>query len=261
MRTIIHLSDLHVGAGDDRLLATDQLVAYIMGTWAPDDCIVVVSGDLTEGTLNPFWQRAHWQQMDAVRFALMPLVRAGYVLLIVPGNHDSGPRGALAVNRRHRLEFRERVLVPLMPWTVNPEAPVWDDGELCIVGLDSNAGQAGPDIDLARGCLGVSERLRCAQVLAHTRANRRVVVLHHSVEYDAWTNRLEDEKAFLAVLAMYPVTLCLQGHEHVERWRFDLPGVVTCFASWRSTDRRRGESRKRLGFRAFGGTLEGEHTL
>lgn len=261
MRTIIHLSDLHIGESDDRLLATDQLVAYIMGTWHPDDCVVVVTGDLTEGTLNPFWQRAHWAQMDHARQSLSALVRAGYQLVVVPGNHDSGPRGALAVVRRHRQEFYDRVLVPLMPWTVNPEAPVLDDGELCIVGLDSNAGQVGGGVDLARGCLGLHELRRLQIELGRTRANRRVVAMHHSTEYDVWTNALEDESALLATLARQPVSLLLQGHEHVERWRRDLDGVVEAFASWRSTDRRRGDMRSKLGFRAFGGPLAGEHVL
>ena len=75
MARLIHLSDLHFGAHDDRLVeAVEQRVRAV----SPD--LVVISGDLT--------QRARTEQFqDACRF-LERLREAGHDVLAVPGNHD-----------------------------------------------------------------------------------------------------------------------------------------------------------------------------
>ena len=75
MARLIHLSDLHFGAHDDRLV---EAVEKRVHEHAPD--LVVVSGDLT--------QRARTEQFqDACRF-LERLREAGHEVLAVPGNHD-----------------------------------------------------------------------------------------------------------------------------------------------------------------------------
>ena len=75
MARLIHLSDLHFGAHDDRLV---EAVEERVKASAPD--LVVVSGDLT--------QRARTEQFqDACRF-LERLREAGHDVLAVPGNHD-----------------------------------------------------------------------------------------------------------------------------------------------------------------------------
>ena len=75
MPRIIHLSDLHFGAHDPRLVdAVEEQVA----AEKPD--LIVISGDLT--------QRATTEQFsEACRF-LERLREAGHDVLAVPGNHD-----------------------------------------------------------------------------------------------------------------------------------------------------------------------------
>jgi len=75
MARIVHLSDLHFGAHDDRLVdAVETAVADLK----PD--LVVVSGDFT--------QRARTEQFkEACRF-LERLRDGGHEVLGVPGNHD-----------------------------------------------------------------------------------------------------------------------------------------------------------------------------
>ncbi len=75
MARLIHLSDLHFGAHDPRLVdAVEQRVAEI----GPD--LVVISGDFT--------QRARTEQFqEACRF-LERLRDAGQEIIAVPGNHD-----------------------------------------------------------------------------------------------------------------------------------------------------------------------------
>ena len=75
MTRVVHLSDLHFGAHDDRIVAAvEERVAELK----PD--LVVISGDFT--------QRARTEQFrEACRF-LERLQHSGHEVLGVPGNHD-----------------------------------------------------------------------------------------------------------------------------------------------------------------------------
>lgn len=75
MARLVHLSDLHFGAHDDRLV---EAVERNVDALKPD--LVVISGDFT--------QRARTEQFkEACRF-LERLQSAGHEVLGVPGNHD-----------------------------------------------------------------------------------------------------------------------------------------------------------------------------
>jgi 3',5'-cyclic AMP phosphodiesterase CpdA len=75
MARLVHLSDLHFGAHDERLV---EAVERRIDALKPD--LVVISGDFT--------QRARTEQFkDACRF-LERLQRARHEVLGVPGNHD-----------------------------------------------------------------------------------------------------------------------------------------------------------------------------
>jgi len=72
---LIHLSDLHFGAHDDRLV---EAVAVRIDEEKPD--LVVISGDFT--------QRARTEQFEQACRFLERLREAGHDVLAVPGNHD-----------------------------------------------------------------------------------------------------------------------------------------------------------------------------
>src|SRR3954449_13405068 len=75
MARLVHLSDLHFGAHDERLVEAGE---KRIDELKPD--LVIISGDFT--------QRARTEQFrDACRF-LERLQRAGHEVLGVPGNHD-----------------------------------------------------------------------------------------------------------------------------------------------------------------------------
>ena len=75
MARIIHLSDLHFGAHDERLV---EAVEWQVDELKPD--LVVISGDFT--------QRARTEQFRrGVRIPRTP-ARRGHEVLGVPGNHD-----------------------------------------------------------------------------------------------------------------------------------------------------------------------------
>jgi 3',5'-cyclic AMP phosphodiesterase CpdA len=75
MARLIHLSDLHFGAHDDRLVAAVEARIH---DEKPD--LVVVSGDFT--------QRARTAQFEQACAFLTRLRDAGHEVLGVPGNHD-----------------------------------------------------------------------------------------------------------------------------------------------------------------------------
>ena len=115
MRLVAHLSDLHFGRTDAALV--DALVADLR-RHRPD--LVIISGDLT--------QRARSHQFAAARAFLDRLPAP---VLIVPGNHDLAPLfRPLSRLMWPRAHF-QRSLPGHDPW------PVWNDGELLAIGLDS----------------------------------------------------------------------------------------------------------------------------
>lgn len=75
MARLVHLSDLHFGAHDDRLV---EAVEESVDRLKPD--LVVISGDFT--------QRARTEQFEEACRFLERLRESGHEVLGVPGNHD-----------------------------------------------------------------------------------------------------------------------------------------------------------------------------
>jgi 3',5'-cyclic AMP phosphodiesterase CpdA len=113
MRTVVHLSDLHFGRVDPRLVP--PLVQTIQAI-APD--LIAVSGDLT--------QRARRSQFVQARVFLGQLP---FPMIIVPGNHDVPFYNIVA-----------RFLTPLAgyrQYISHDLKPVFVDAEMIVVGLNS----------------------------------------------------------------------------------------------------------------------------
>ena len=193
MRTIVHLSDLHFGRVDARIIA--PLVERITAI-QPD--LVAVSGDLT--------QRARRRQFQHARAFLD---RLPFQKLIVPGNHDVPLFNVAA-----------RLLDPFggyRRWISPDLEPAYIDDEIAIVGLNS----ARALITGGRGRLNVAQienavaRLRALAVPAI-----KVVVTHHPFDLPEGFN--EDNLVGRARLAMERFAqagadLFLAGHLHVSR--------------------------------------------
>lgn len=115
MPVVAHLSDLHFGRTDPEVV---QALLEDLTQQRPD--LVIISGDLT--------QRARTYQFAEARAFLDRLPAPA---LVVPGNHDLAPLYR-PLNRlfRPRAKF-ERHLPGHADW------PVWRDGQLVAVGLDS----------------------------------------------------------------------------------------------------------------------------
>jgi 3',5'-cyclic AMP phosphodiesterase CpdA len=113
MRTIVHLSDIHFGRVDSRLVA--PLVSTIHAI-APN--LVAISGDLT--------QRARRSQFQQARTFLDQLP---FPLLVVPGNHDV-PLYNMATRFLDPVGRYRRYIAQDLE-------PVYQDDEMIAVGLNS----------------------------------------------------------------------------------------------------------------------------
>lgn len=111
MARIAHLSDIHFGAHDPRIV--DATEAWLADR-RPD--LVIISGDFT--------QRARIEQFRAARDYLDRLRRAGHTLLLVPGNHDI-PLYDVATRFMTPLHrYRHYISDILCPWFENDDVAV-----------------------------------------------------------------------------------------------------------------------------------------
>lgn len=193
MRRIAHLSDLHFGRVDARVVEAliDELNAY-----APD--LIVVSGDLT--------QHARRGEFTAARAFLDRLVSP---VFCVPGNHDITP---------YRLV--ERFTDPFGRWRhfINPQTePVWCDERLAVVGLNT-ARRIMLHWNWSHGRVRRVQLRRLEERLGALAPGLfRIVVAHHpfvAPEHAPDTRLVGRARKALDLFARHGVGLVLSGHLH-----------------------------------------------
>ena len=188
MRTIAHLSDLHFGREDPRVVA-----ALLAELDARRPTLVAVSGDLT--------QRARRAQFEAAR-AFLDRIAAPKI--VVPGNHDVP-----------LYDLVRRTLSPLGRYarTISSDlAPVYEDDELHVAGVTT-----------ARSLTWKEGRISLAQIDALRArfcvdARRlRVLVAHHPLSPPAHRPRqrlVGRSGRALRALAGCGLDVVLSGHLH-----------------------------------------------
>lgn len=225
---VLHLSDLHYGAGDDA--AIERGAKTLIERFDPE--LVIASGDLSH-------RGREAQLASASRF----LRTLGRPVLAIPGNHDI-PHTFPARFTRSFREFERQ-------WETTE--PTYSSPTLHVVGLNSVRPwrhQSGGirNSQLARA----EERLRQAQPAAF-----QIVVLHHHLIGAPWRSRKKPvarRNHVLAALVAAGADLILAGHIHQaavsERHEFEISrggerGVVVSIAPGLGQPRpkRQGEAR------------------
>jgi len=223
METIVHLSDLHFGRADERLVAP---LVRTVDTVAPD--LVAVSGDLT--------QRARHSQF---RQARLFLDRLSFPVLVVPGNHDV-PLFNLA----------KRLLDPYGGYRRHIQQelePVFENTQMIAVGL--NSARTFPFH--GGGRLNHAQVARAAARLKSAAEHAvRIVVTHHPFDLpDSHGDEHLVGRSDMAMrqLAEAGADVFLAGHLHVshvghsaQRYRIAGHSALIVQAGTMST-RRRGE--------------------
>ena len=203
MTRLLHLSDLHFGAVEDRLLAPVLALARDL---APD--AVLISGDLT--------QRARADQFAAARAFVAQLPAP---VLVVPGNHDM-PLYNLALRLLAPFRRYSRAFGPgLEPQLALPGA--------VIQGVNT----ADPLVWKA-GRMRDASRRRLARSFADAAPESwRIAVLHHGPvpASDGSPADMARPADVLAALAAAGTDIVLSGHTHMPHSGFAETAAGTLF--------------------------------
>jgi 3',5'-cyclic AMP phosphodiesterase CpdA len=223
MRTIVHLSDLHFGRVDDRIVT--PLVQRVRAV-NPD--LVAISGDFTQRA-----RRGQFIQAKAFLDALP------FPKLVVPGNHDV-PLYNVATRFINPFGSYRRYISDDLE-------PAFVDDEVAIVGLNS----ARALVTEGRGRLNETQVKRAADRLHRLSPQLiKIVVTHHPFDLPEGfheQNLVGRAAMAMAQLADAGADLFLAGHLHVshvghsaERYKIKGHSALVVQAGTMST-RHRGE--------------------
>jgi len=211
MKSIIHLSDLHVGYKDfnKRLLSVVDHFISQLGDHA-QDYILVITGDLVDNA-------HHLESFHIVKSRLNDLKQAGFKhILIIPGNHDFGTG-----------DHGDKKFVKIFSEIFYPDRqdfPRKDiiDG-LALIGLNSMAEELNwYDSLFAQGEIGKQQLQVLEKMLKEPdvrTCRKRVVYLHHHPFDYRPLHQLKDARKLKRVLknAMkegITIDALLFGHNH-----------------------------------------------
>lgn len=188
MKTLVHISDLHFGRVDERLLG--PLTARV-GALEPD--LVAVSGDLT--------QRARASEFRAARVFLDGL---GVNRIVVPGNHDVPLYNPFTRLLTPLRKYKKYITPELLPFHV--------DDEIAVLGLNTAWPWSVQD-----GRLTSSQFRRMRSFLGGlAQGVVKIVVTHHPLSVGSNGNKqMIGSREALEVFASCGADVFLAGHRHV----------------------------------------------
>lgn len=224
MRTLIHLSDVHFGRVDYRLI--DPLVKFV-NELQPH--VVVVSGDLT--------QRARAAQFKEARAFLDRLPKPQ---VVVPGNHDVPLYNVFARFLKPLDNYRRYISDDL--------APFYLDDEVAVVGVNTARSLAFKNGRINEEQVALIRARMCALGDEVT----KIVVTHHP--FDVPPGKDENDLLGRAEMAMQTLARCgadvlLAGHLHLShtghsaaRYRVEGHSALVVHAGTATSTRGRGET-------------------
>jgi 3',5'-cyclic AMP phosphodiesterase CpdA len=225
VRTLVHLSDLHFGRLDERVVG--PLLAQV-GDLKPH--VVAVSGDLT--------QRARTDQFKAAREFLDALPRVPQI--VVPGNHDVPLYNVLARFAHPLDKYRQHITDDLEPF--------YADAELAILGINTAR-----SLTIKYGRVNRMQITRIRERLCPAGDEvTKIIVTHHPFDVPAGAD--EREMVGRAELAMETLAACgadvlLAGHLHLshtghtaQRYRIRGHSALVVQAGTATSTRGRGEA-------------------
>src|SRR5712664_1810809 len=190
MRTLVHLSDLHFGRVDERLI--DPLISAVTEV-NPD--LVAVSGDLT--------QRARSHQFREARAFLNALPKPQ---IVVPGNHDVPLHNVLTRFLRPLDKYKRYITDDLHPAYV--------DDEIVVVGVNTAR-----SLTFKGGRINEDQVTRIREELCSSGNELiKAVVTHHPFDLPEGYNDRElvgRAQMAMAELADCGADLFLAGHLHI----------------------------------------------
>lgn len=192
---IAHLSDLHFGANDPKIVAA---AAAWLEEQQPD--LVVISGDFT--------QRAHADQFREASAWLNRLRAAGHRILTVPGNHDI-PLYDLV--RRFAAPLRR-----YKSWISNDLCPWFENEQVAVLGINTAR-----SLTIRNGRINHRQmRLIEERFAAVSPEKTRILVTHHPLfalpigAGNEFTEAVGQHDDAVAAVCRAGVHAALAGHFH-----------------------------------------------
>jgi 3',5'-cyclic AMP phosphodiesterase CpdA len=224
MRTIVHVSDIHFGRTDDKVVR--ELVASVHEI-RPD--LVAISGDLT--------QRARPQEFELARLFLDMLPGPQ---IVVPGNHDVPLHNVYARFRGPLDEYRRYIAEDLEPF--------WADGAIAVLGLNTAR-----SLTIKGGRVNEEQVDRVEATLGRQDRNVvKILVSHHPFDLPgnySYKHLVGRARKAMTRFIECRVDVFLAGHYHLrycgrtaERYNFGEYSSVFVQAGTACSTRGRGES-------------------
>jgi 3',5'-cyclic AMP phosphodiesterase CpdA len=195
MSRIAHLSDLHFGAHDMKIVAATE--AWIEAH-RPD--LIIISGDLT--------QRAREAQFSEASAYLNRLRAMGIPVLVVPGNHDVPLYDVFRRFAAPLDRYRAYISDDLCPW--------YENDEIAVLGLNTARSLTFTDGRINRDQMAMLRQRFAAVAPAKT----RILVTHHPLyampigEEGELTEAVGRHSAAVKAVCQAGVHLALAGHFH-----------------------------------------------
>jgi predicted phosphodiesterase len=239
-RTIIHLSDLHIGLRPKESRRTRMVINYVAENFP--GVPLLFTGDLTDS--------ASKSQFRGTRELLDELALTNPILT-VPGNHDYAWKGNIL--RPDGWENWVRYLGsplgwgrPEVPWMGEDHEPVgvdglgvWKDGPLVYFGIDS--GDPEDKQISARGYISQKLATGLRESLENYKGKTRIAFLHHHPFTEGFFIKLHGSRRLLNAVKDN-CELLLFGHEHAYGIWWASRGVPLIVSSHKSTDAVSGDS-------------------
>jgi len=238
-KTIIHLSDLHIGRGMDEINHTTTIVNKIKAEY--EGAPVLVTGDLTNA--------ASKKQYQDTSNLLEDLLEKNPVLM-VPGNHDCS-RGAFGsyyspVARSNWIKYLgppSKWCGSELQWQGNAVdgLDVWEDNPIVYFGIDSCKKKSPKNNYILNGF--ISEKLANdlkASLKAYEGKTRIVFLHHHPITKAPDFIALDGDDRLLGALKDNS-ELLLCGHKHSYKDWQDYHGIPLIISSHKSTDTIKGK--------------------
>ncbi|MDX3900080.1 MAG: metallophosphoesterase [Sphingobium sp.] len=195
MARIAHLSDLHFGAHDPKVVSAT--IAWLEAR-RPD--LVILSGDFT--------QRARVAQFREASAYINRLRSAGFAVLAVPGNHDIPLYDVVRRFAAPLVRYERYISNDLCPW--------FENDELAVLGINTARSLTIKDGRINRKQMAMIEE----RFAAVPRGKTRILVTHHPLfampiaEGNELTEAVGRHEDAVEAVCRAGVHVALAGHFH-----------------------------------------------
>lgn len=195
MARIAHLSDIHFGAHDPKIVAATE---NWLQEQQPD--LIVISGDLT--------QRAKVEQFREASAYLGRLRAAGFPILVVPGNHDVPLYDVFRRFSAPLGRYKQYIDDNLCPW--------FENDEVAVLGINTARSLTIKDGRINHSQMAMVRKRFAKVALAKT----RILVTHHPLfampigEGGELSEAVGRHRDAVEAMTEAGVHLALAGHFH-----------------------------------------------